>query len=268
MKQHKDGLTRCRWLLVPINNSCHQYLGSYLVKCKNLQKRRALLALMFLWVLVLKLLLFLKTDLLIRVREGVLVVNLWISLRGEGESKGSLHLRGAHFDFQAKDLSPTIRQVPRPNMPTGGRISFFLQAWEKDTFNNSKWVSYPVKCPYSTFFGSYQMVPQDLEKSTDSQRWGKCFVEEHAIEEVKGSHPRRGFFSRLFLVQKQLGELETHHRSFSSEQVCHMSSFQNGDIRLYQAISQERHLGDFPRSSGCILPHYDSQEVSSVSPIH
>ena len=47
-----------------------------------------------------------------------------------------------------------------------------------------------------------------------------------------------------------------------------MSSFQNGDIRLYQAISKVRHLGDFPRFSGCVLPHYDSQEVSSVSLIY
>ena len=44
--------------------------------------------------------------------------------------------RGAHFDFQAsehtlKALSSSIRQVPRPNLPRGGRISFFLEAWEK-----------------------------------------------------------------------------------------------------------------------------------------
>ena len=77
-------------------------------------------------------------------------------------------LRGAHFGSQAcQGMKPCVsypEQVPRSDLPTGGRISFFLKAWEKknfgclDTLCRPKWVSNSITCPSSSVSFSTKMV--------------------------------------------------------------------------------------------------------------
>ena len=74
-------------------------------------------------------------------------------------------------------------------------------------------------------------------KSTDSHRRGKCFVEKTCHRGGQGESSEKWPFQPSVSSAEMVGRLETHHRFFLSEQVCHMSSFQNGDIRRYQTIS-------------------------------
>ena len=65
-------------------------------------------------------------------------IQVKIRVLGEARLLGPMFHRGAHFGSQAVLQGVSIhslcqKQVPRSDLPTGGRISFFLKAWEKIT---------------------------------------------------------------------------------------------------------------------------------------
>ena len=127
-------------------------------------------------------------------------------------------LRGAHFGSQAcQGMKPCVsypEQVPRSDLPTGGRISFFLKAWEKIT--SDVWTRSVVRSGYRIqlrvlprlFLSPPRWctrMPQDPVKLEILRDEVKSLLQKRAIEEVTKDHPRRGFFSRIFLVQKRSG---------------------------------------------------------------
>ena len=63
-------------------------------------------------------------------------IQVKIRVLGEARLLGPMPHRGAHFGSQAVLQGVSMhslrqKQVPRSDLPTGGRISFFLKAWEK-----------------------------------------------------------------------------------------------------------------------------------------
>ena len=190
-------------------------------------------------------------------------------------------LRGAHFGSQAcQGMKPCVsypEQVPRSDLPTGGRISFFLKAWEKIT--SDVWTRSVVRSGYRIqlrvlprlFLSPPRWctrMPQDPVKLEILRDEVKSLLQKRAIEEVTKDHPRRGFFSRIFLVQKRSGGLASSNRSSSSEPICSLSSFQNGDIEFNQTSTSERRLGYFPRFEGCIFSHLRPSSITTLSSVH
>ena len=124
-------------------------------------------------------------------------------------------LRGAHFGSQAcvqdvRAYSSYENHVPRSDLPTGVRMSFFLMAWEIKTSDiwtlsimrsgyriQLRVLPVSSKVVYSYATGSYQ----------DGHFEGRSsfLTSKQATEEVKDFHPTRGFYSRIFLVQKRSG---------------------------------------------------------------
>ena len=129
-------------------------------------------------------------------------------------------LRGAHFGSQAcQGMKPCVscpEQVPRSDLPTGGRISFFLKAWKKKKITSDVWTRSVVRSGYRIqlrvlprlFLSPPRWctrMPQDPVKLEILRDEVKSLLQKRAIEEVTKDHPRRGFFSRIFLVQKRSG---------------------------------------------------------------
>ena len=106
------------------------------------------------------------------------------------------------------------KQVPRSDLPTGGRISFFLKAWEKIT--SDVWTLSVVRSGYRIQFRVLPRLllsppkwctrmPKDPVKMEILKGEVESLLQKRAIEEVTSMHPKRGFFSRIFLVQKRTG---------------------------------------------------------------
>ena len=143
---------------------------------------------------------------------------------GEGVEVGvkdpsPVHLRGAHLGSQAcvqdaRAYSSYENQVPRSDLPTGGRISFFLKAWEKIT--SDIWTLSIIRRVYRIqlhvlprLFRSpprwCTRMPQDPIKMEILKEEVASLLQKQAIEEVKDFHLRRGFYSWIFLVQRSGG---------------------------------------------------------------
>ena len=60
-------------------------------------------------------------------------------------------------------------------------------------------------------------------------------------------------------------ETSDRDRSFSSEPICSLSSFQNGDIKINQTCSSERRLDNIFGSERCLFSNSDSSQVSAIS---
>ena len=104
------------------------------------------------------------------------------------------------------------KQVPRSDLPTGGRISLFLKAWEKIT--SDVWTLSVVRSWYRIQFRALPRLllsppkwctrmPKDPVKMEILKGEVESLLQKRAIEEVTSMHPKRGFFSRIFLVQKR-----------------------------------------------------------------
>ena len=126
-------------------------------------------------------------------------------------------LRGAHFVFQASPdavYSSFKHLVPRAELPTGGRISSFLKAWENITLD--PWTLSIIRSGYRIQLSVLPYLsrvppkwctrmPQDSLKVQILREQVASLLQKRAIEEVNCTHPKRGFFSRLFLVKKRSG---------------------------------------------------------------
>ena len=68
-------------------------------------------------------------------------------------------------------------------------------------------------------------------------------LEKSIIEEVNGTHPKRGFFSRLLLVKKRLGGggvVKTCHRPVSTQPVYSVSTLQDGNCGFYHTSASKK----------------------------
>ena len=146
-------------------------------------------------------------------------IQVKIRVLGEARLLGPMPHRGAHFGSQAvlKGVSMHSlrqKQVPRSDLPTGGRISFFLKAWEKNTLD--VWTISVVQSGYRIQFCVlprlllsppkwYTRMPKDPFKMEILKGEVESLLQKKAIKEVTSMHPKRGFFSRIFLVQKRTG---------------------------------------------------------------
>lgn len=111
-------------------------------------------------------------------------------------------------------LNSYEEQVPRTDLPTGGRIASFLKAWEKIT--SDSWTLSIVRSGYRIQLSVLPhlltnppkwctKMPQDPVKVQVLREEVRILLQKRAIEEVTGRHPKRGFFSRIFLVKKRSG---------------------------------------------------------------
>ena len=83
----------------------------------------------------------------------------------------------------------------------------------------------------------------------------------------EGSSQERVFQSYISGSETVRG-LASSNRSFSSEPICSLSSFQNGDIEFNQTSTSERRLGYFPRFEGCIFSHLRPSSITTLSSVH
>ena len=98
-----------------------------------------------------------------------------------------------------------------PEIPVGGRLSLFLQEWEKIT--SDKWVLNTIKTGYKLEFlvkPPFQGVKATnvpLENQDVIKQEINSLLEKKAIEVVPFSQIHSGFYSTLFLVPKKTGDL-------------------------------------------------------------
>ena len=104
--------------------------------------------------------------------------------------------------------------MPKPDIPLSGRLYHFRQAWQKIT--TDQWTQSVIRNGYRIQFGVRpklaRVVPQfsrkppaDPEKIQLLQEGIESMLEKHAVEPVSSHHPKGGYYSQLFLVQKKSG---------------------------------------------------------------
>ncbi len=104
--------------------------------------------------------------------------------------------------------------LPKPNIPTGGRLRFFSKAWEEIT--SDPWTQSVIRSGYRIPFRvrpflqrlpprCVQTIPSDQEKLCVLRDEVEAMLQKQAIERVTSQHRSTGFFSRLFLVRKKTG---------------------------------------------------------------
>ena len=104
--------------------------------------------------------------------------------------------------------------LPKPEIPTGGRLYHFHKAWEK--IKTDQWTQSVIRNRYRIQFRVRpklsRVVPQFLRRTpTDPEKIRllesevQSMLDKHAIEPVSSDHPKSGFYSRLFLVRKKSG---------------------------------------------------------------
>ena len=165
------------------------------------------------------------------------------------------------------------KQVPRSDLPTGGRISFFLKAWEKIT--SDVWTLSVLQSGYRIQFRVVPRLllsppkwctrmPKDPVKMEILKGEVESLLQKRAIEEVTSMHPKRGFFSHIFSSPEEDRRMATSDRPVWSESVCSLSSFQNGDIEFNQVSTSERRLGNESGSPRCIFSYWHSPSITSI----
>ena len=94
-----------------------------------------------------------------------------------------------------------------------------------------------------------------------------ALLQKKAMEEVTSMHPKRGFFSRIFLVQKRSGGWRRVTDLSCLNQYVLFFPFQNGDFELNQTGFSEGRLGYITGSEGCIFLYQYPSFISSLSSI-
>ena len=166
------------------------------------------------------------------------------------------------------------KQVPRSDLPTGGRISFFLKAWEKnyfgclDTFCRPKWVSHTISYPAKTASFSTKVVHSHAKRSCqdgDLERRGGVSTTEKSNRRSNKYASKERLLQSHFSSPEEDRRMATSDRPVSSESVFSLSSFQNGDIEFNQVSTSERRLGNESGSSRCIFSYRHSPSITSLS---
>ena len=126
--------------------------------------------------------------------------------------------RDARFFQACPDSSESLGSdnysLPKPHIPTGGRLYHFQKAWKN--ISTDKWTQSVIRNGYRIQFCVHpkltrvvpqylRVTPSDPEKIQLLQTELKSMLDKHAIEPVSSCHPKDGYYSRLFLVRKKLG---------------------------------------------------------------
>ena len=104
--------------------------------------------------------------------------------------------------------------LPKPDIPTGGRLFHFRKAWEKIT--TDKWTQSVIRNGYKIQFRVQprlsrvvppflRATPKDPAQILLLKAEVQSMLDKHAIEPVSPLHPKSGYYSRLFLVRKKSG---------------------------------------------------------------
>ena len=110
-------------------------------------------------------------------------------------------------------------------------------------------------------------MPQDPIKLEILREKVASLLQKQAIEEGKDFHPRRGFYSRIFLVQKRW-------RGWGWRPVIDLSRlnqfvlcphFKMETLNSNKTCSSERRLGNIFGSERCLFPNLGSSQVSAIS---
>ncbi len=163
--------------------------------------------------------------------------------------------------------------LPKPNIPTGGRLRFFSKAWEEIT--SDPWTQSVIRSGYRIPFRvrpflqrlpprCVQTIPSDQEKLCVLRDEVEAMLQKQAIERVTSQHRSTGFFSRLFLVRKKTGgwrpiiDLSQLNKSIVS------TNFNDGDVRQSPSVSECGGLGHVFRPDGCLFPYLNTSSVQAL----
>ena len=111
-------------------------------------------------------------------------------------------------------------------------------------------------------------MPQDPIKMEVLREKVASLLQKQAIEEGKDFHPRRGFYSRIFLVQKRWGgggRPVIDLSRLNQFVLCPHFKMETLEFRINQTCSSERRLGNIFGSERCLFPNLDSSQVSAIS---
>ena len=184
--------------------------------------------------------------------------------------------RGARFCqvcLDSLESSGSIKySLPKPDIPTGGRLYHFCQAWQNITTDqwtvcDKKRVSYSISCPSQLGQSSFSVFEETSSRSREDLTPSRG----DRIYAGKACH-RTSFFTSsegkllqpIISGSEKVQRMETSDGSFQIEPVHPYSSFQNGNYRLSSSCITEEQLGHI---KGCILPHSHPPQVQEVSPL-
>ena len=139
-----------------------------------------------------------------------------------------------------------------------------------DTIGRPKWVSNSVLCPAKTSSFTSKMVCSNASRSCkigDLETGSRIIASEACDRRGNRVTSKKRLLQPHISGAEKVRRLETCDRPFSTQQVCSLSPFQNGDIEFNQASTSERRLGNFLRPERCVLSCTHSSTVSSLSSI-
>ena len=175
--------------------------------------------------------------------------------------------RDARFFQACPDSSESLGSdkysLPKPHIPTGGRLYHFRKAWKN--ISTDKWTQSVIRNWYRIQFRVRpkltRVVPQFLRATpTLRSREDSTSTDRSKIYAGQTCHrtsfllPSKGWLLQQALSGSQeVGRMETSNRSVPTKSACNHSSFQDGNFRLGSSFFTEARLGHFPRLDRCIL---------------
>ena len=175
--------------------------------------------------------------------------------------------RGARFCQVCPDTfesSSSIKySLPKPDIPTGGRLHHFRQAWQNIT--TDQWTHSVIRSGFRIQFRVrpklarvvpqfFRKPPADPEDSTPS-RADRIYAGKACHRTSFFTSSEGGLLQLIISGSEKVRRMEISDRSFQTEPVHPYSSFQNGNYRLSVSCIKEERLGHISRLKGCILSH-------------
>ena len=137
-----------------------------------------------------------------------------------------------------------------------------------DTFCRPKWVSHTISCPAKTASFSTKVVHSHAKRSCqdgDLERRGGVSTTEKSNRRSNKYASKERLLQSHFSSPEEDRRMATSDRPVSSESVCSLSSFQNGDIEFNQVSTSERRFGNESGSPRCIFSYRHSPSITSLS---
>ena len=138
---------------------------------------------------------------------------------------------------QNSEIQPfPLPVLPRPDIPKGGRLAYFMEQWEELTDN--KWVLFIIRNRFKIPFNSELLKKRAVER-----------VQKLGIP---------SFYSRLFLVPKKNGKLRAVIGLSLLNQYINKQHFK------MEAVNNGQRLGCLHRSDGCISSCTDTSVILKI----
>ena len=164
--------------------------------------------------------------------------------------------------------------MPKPDIPTGGRLYHFRQAWQNIT--TDQWtqsvirsgfrIQFRVRPKLTRYSSVFEEISYRSREDSTPSAGGRIYAGKSCHRTSLFTSSKGRLLQPDFLGSEEVRRMETGDRSVQTESVHPISSLQNGNHRLSSSYPTEERLGRFTGLERCIFPYCHPSPVQEVSP--